>query len=208
MNKEDFEVTAFFYNSKNLKFRRYLEIRRKGFLGKENDLSVIMMNPGSSKPKNIDEKINHDFLNKFVIAHPDPTQYQIMKVMNNCNLNYAKIINLSDVRNGSSKEFYNMLSNQLRNINHSIFDKSNEKHLIDYLNVESKFILGWGVNNKLNELSTKALEKLNNLSVKELHFFGVKHPNNKNGYYHPLPRTEQKQKEWVIEITTQIKNYG
>src|SRR5690554_6743756 len=100
MNKDNFEVTAYFYNSNNFKFRRYLEIKRKNYLDDKNDLNVIMMNPGSSKPKNIDEKVNFDFLNKFVVAHPDPTQFQIMKIMDNCNLNYAKIINLSDVRNG------------------------------------------------------------------------------------------------------------
>ena len=59
MNKEDFEVKALFYNFNNLKFRRYLEIRRKDSTETENDLTVIMMNPGSSKPKDIDEKTDN-----------------------------------------------------------------------------------------------------------------------------------------------------
>lgn len=200
MKKENFEITAFFYNSDNLEFRRYLEIRRKGFDHiKKNDLTVIMMNPGSSKPKDID----NDFLDKFVTSHPDITQYQIMKVMNNCNLNYAKIINLSDIRSSSSNDFYKMLSNELKEIDHSIFEDSNDKHLKGYLNIESKFILGWGVNKKLTKLSKKALEKLERLSVK---LFGLKHSKNKYGYYHPLPRNKQKQLEWVDKITKLIKD--
>lgn len=208
MNKEDFEVNAYFYNSTNLKFRRYLEIKRKTYLGKSNDLNVIMMNPGSSRPKDIDEKNNSKFLNKFVIAHPDPTQFQIMKVMENCNLNYAKIINLSDVRNGSSNEFYKLLNNELKDLYHSIFHDSNEEHLKEYLNFESNFILGWGVNSKLNNLAKNALDKIEKLREQKTKIFGIKHPNNQFGYYHPLPRTAKQQTDWVEQITNQIKNYG
>ena len=129
MNKENFEVLAYFYNENDFKFRRYLEIHRKGTNQIENDLNVIMMNPGSSKPKDIDEQKSNDFLDKFVVAHPDPTQYQIMKVMDNCNFNFAKIINLSDIRNSSSNSFYEMIKkNELKEINHSIFNDANDNY--------------------------------------------------------------------------------
>lgn len=208
MNKEDFEVNAYFYNVDKLKFRRYLEIRRKGNDQIENDLSVIMMNPGSSKPKDVDEKISNDFLDKFVIAHPDPTQYQIMEVMDNCNLNFAKIINLSDVRNGNSNSFYKMLNNDLKESNHSIFDQRNNQFLVEYINPKSKFILGWGVNKQLNNLSSLALNEIRNSFGKDLKLFGLKHLNNINGYYHPLQRTKEKQIEWVKKISEQINDYS
>lgn len=208
MNKEEFEVTAYFYNINNLKFRRYLEIRRKTHLDEKNDLNVIMMNPGSSKPKDIEEDKNPEFLNKFVIAHPDPTQFQIMKIMENCNLNYAKIINLSDVRNGSSSEFYKLLNNELKELNHSIFHDENEEKLKEYLNFDANFILGWGVNSKLNNLAKLALDKVEKLRANTTKVFGIKHPNNQYGYYHPLPRTVKQQSDWVEIITKQIKNYG
>lgn len=166
------------------------------------------MNPGSSKPKNIDEKVNFDFLNKFVVAHPDPTQFQIMKIMDNCNLNYAKIINLSDVRNGSSNEFYKLLNNELQNFNHSIFQDENDDILNGYLNFEANFILGWGVNKKLNILAKTALDKIEKYKTKNSKIFGIKHPRNQFGYYHPLPRTPKQQQDWVENITFQIKNYS
>jgi|SRR5690606_22778975 len=208
MNKDDFKVTAYFYNSNNLKFRKYLEIKRKTYLEEKNDLNVIMMNPGSSKPKDINEITNSNFLNKFVLAHPDPTQFQIMRIMNNCNLNYAKIINLSDVRNGSSNEFYKLLDNELKDLNHSIFHEGNVEQLRDYLNLEASFIFGWGVSSKLNNLAKIALHKIENLKAQEAKIFGIKHPINQYGYYHPLPRTGKQQENWVKQITSQIKNYS
>jgi|SRR5690606_26546717 len=207
MNKEDFEVLAYFYNDKGFKYRRYLEIRRIGTFQTENDLNVIMMNPGSSKPKEINEQITDDFLNKFVIAHPDPTQYQIMRVMDNCNLNFAKIVNLSDIRNGSSNSFYKMLANELKEINHSIFNEQNSQFLINYLNPKSIFILGWGVNKNLNNLSKLAVDKIEKIFGKDLKLCGLNHPKNAYGYYHPLPRTKKQQIDWVNKITEQIKSY-
>lgn len=205
MKIDDFEVTALFYTIDNLKFRRYLEIRRKAIDQNKNDLSVIMMNPGSSKPKDIDEKNDTSFLNKFVITHPDPTQFQIMEIMDNCNFNYAKIINLSDIRNGNSNDFYKMLSAELEDINHSIFDDSNDIYLKDYLDIDSKFILAWGVDKRLAALSEKALKKLKQLYGTKINVFGYKHPNRKNAYYHPLRRLKNHQKEWVSIVTYQLK---
>ena len=48
----NFEYKALFYNDAKYKYRRYLEIRNKEY-NEENDLTVVMMNPGSSKPKMI-----------------------------------------------------------------------------------------------------------------------------------------------------------
>ena len=76
----NFEYKALFYNDDKYKYRRYLEIKHKEYRG-ESDLTVVMMNPGSSKPKDIDETNTSEFLNKFVEVHPDPTQYQIRKIM-------------------------------------------------------------------------------------------------------------------------------
>ena len=98
-----------------------------------------------------------------------------------------------------------MLLDELKDINHSIFDDSNNKYLNKYLNLNSKFILGWGVNKKLSKLSEKALKKLEELNID---IIGLRHPNNKKGFYHPLQKKKKKQLEWVEKITEQIKNYS
>lgn len=128
--RDKFNVTAFYYNQDNFKFRRYLEIKRKSIADTEieNDLNVIMMNPGSSRPLNNTED-ESEYLNKFVEAHPDPTQHQIMKVMENCNLNYARVVNLSDIREPKSSTFYNLLKSDLQNEKHSIFQVENEEYI-------------------------------------------------------------------------------
>jgi hypothetical protein len=200
---EKFNVQGFFYNQDDLKFRRFLEIKRKNVDTNENDLSVIMMNPGSSRPKNLNESIADSYFDKFVEAHPDSTQSQIMKIMDNCGFNYAKIVNLSDIRNTNSTNFYKMLDNELKNHEHSIFSEKN-KHLIkDYLNPKSVFIFAWGVDKKLENLAKQALQVLIDFFGNDICKVYLEH-SNKYGYYHPLPKTTKSQKEWVEKITNKI----
>lgn len=137
MNFENFEVSAFFYNGNNNKngFRRYLEIKRKNTAVTENDLNIIMMNPGFSNPKNS----NLEYLNRLVEANPDTTQYQIMRVMDKCNLDFVKAINLSDIRESKSQFFYKFLETELSE-NYPIFSDINEDVLNNYLNPKSIFV--------------------------------------------------------------------
>ena len=201
----NFEYKSLFYNDAKYKYRRYLEIRNKEY-NEENDLTVVMMNPGSSKPKNIDETIDNEFLNKLVEVHPDPTQYQIKKIMDACKFNYAKVINLSDIRDGNSASFYKKLHLDLSFVDHSIFSDNNEIYLKDYLNPKSDFLFCWGVNKKLTPLVNLALFRIEKLFSKDIKIYGLKHSKNKLGYYHPLPRTNDSQKKWVEDVISQIKN--
>lgn len=202
MITESFEVNGYFYNNKDLKFRRFLELKRVGTKKTKNDLTVIMMNPGSSRPKYIDEDTNSNYLDKFVTTYPDPTQSQIMEVMINCNFEYAKIINLSDIRNGKSASFYKQLESELKTYNHSVF--FNEDFLEDYIDGESSFIFAWGVHYKLKELSKIAINKIEQLYGNDLKVYGLKHPKNDSGYYHPLPKSKIAKEKWVRDITAQI----
>ena len=102
--KTDFEINGLFYENKNLLCRKYLDIKRNEAISNKPDLMVVMMNPGSSRPEDGNEK--NIIASKAV---PDKTQDQIMKVMNNCNFNYARILNLSDLREAKSKVFYSKL---------------------------------------------------------------------------------------------------
>lgn len=91
--KNDFKITGLFYELNDFKFRKYLNIVRKNSNTENPDLMIVMMNPGSSRPLK-----EENYLNTESEAIPDRTQDQIMRLMNNCSFNYARILNLSDLR--------------------------------------------------------------------------------------------------------------
>ena len=95
--KHTYLVTGFFYEIEKFKFRKYLNIKKENSSLQEPDLMVVMMNPGSSEPYQINQ------INKECITKPDNTQYQIFKIMEEFDFRYARILNLSDFRNPKSK---------------------------------------------------------------------------------------------------------
>jgi hypothetical protein len=217
--EQKYDIQGLFYRQDNLVFRRFLEIKRKGVNIEKNDIAIIMMNPGSSKPENItdenDIKSWTTYLDKFVDTQPDDTQVQIIKLMEECEFNYAKIVNLSDIRIANSEYFFVMLEkcftgkcllgNCHKKYDHSIFSESNKYYLSDYFNPESIFIFAWGVDKRLNGLSTMALKILEEFYGKEIKKIGQQHNKNKNGYYHPLQKKESDKNRWISEIKKMIK---
>ena len=208
LNIADFNVQGYFYNQGDLRFRRFLEIRRinADIIENENDLNVIMMFPGASRP--VDDENDPANLNGFVRAFPDDTIKQIMRIMNNCNFNYIKIINLSDIRaeNPIAEIFYDMLNNQLQNIDHSIFSEANREQIRNYLNPNAPFLLAWGVDERLANLAQQALDVIHEFWGNNIRIFGWQHDRNPLGYYHPLPRQQFRQIEWVRIISDMINN--
>lgn len=192
--KTKFEITGLFYENKNLLCRKYLDIKRNEKITDKPDLMVVMMNPGSSRPEDGNEK--NIIASKAV---PDKTQDQIMKVMNNCNFNYARILNLSDLREAKSKAFYSKFE-ELKKIPHSIF---NDDRIGDF---ETLFVKGvpvifaWGVDTKLVSLATKAIERIN-----EAKPFGLLKEGTAVSYYHPLPQNYHEQEKWCEDITKMFK---
>lgn len=98
--RENFKTTGLFYQKDGYNFRKFLNIVRKNSSQNTPDLMVVMMNPGSSKP--LDGIENNNCESE---AIPDNTQNQIMRVMNRCNFDYARILNLSDLREPKSSVF-------------------------------------------------------------------------------------------------------
>lgn len=112
-----FEITGLFYEASGYKLRKYLDIKREESSQNEPDLMVVMMNPGSSFP--LDGIDNNSVPSE---AEPDTTQQQIMKVMDAASFDYARILNLSDLRTPDSNELYRFLKSEESNtVAHSIF---------------------------------------------------------------------------------------
>jgi hypothetical protein len=159
------------------------------------DLMVVMMNPGSSYPL---DGINNNSVPSE--AEPDTTQQQIMKVMDAAALNYARILNLSDLRTPDSSELYSFLeSEKSSEVEHSIFSPNRKSELEQLFVNGTPVIFGWGVNQALVPLAKQAIEALCVSNP-----LGILKPNTRYSYYHPLPRIYGKQLEWVQHVTSQI----
>jgi hypothetical protein len=190
-----FEVTGFFYESNGYKLRKYLDIKRVGVARNEPDLMVVMMNPGSSYP--LDGIDNNSVPS---VAEPDTTQQQIIKVMDTAVFNFARILNLSDLRTPDSNELYCFLKSEACcSVEHSIFSPDRKHELAKLFVNGVPVIYGWGVNKALIPLAKKAIESLcvNNP-------MGMLKPETSYSYYHPLPRRYAKQLEWVQHVVSQI----
>ncbi|MCK5686786.1 hypothetical protein KAJ27_21795 [bacterium] len=194
--KKEFKITGFYYEKKGYKFRKFLHIKKNDSKKEIPDLMVIMMNPGSSRP--IDGIENNTIESPAV---PDNTQYQIMRVMLNCNLEFARIFNLSDLREPKSGIFYSKISEmEKRGIAHSIFDLKRNNEFDKLFISDVPIINAWGVSEKLQDLAENTIKRL---GKKE--FIGLRKESVPHAYYHPLPQNAHKQKEWVKVITEMIK---
>lgn len=188
-----FEIFGHFYELSGLKCRRHLDIRREGADLSQPDIMVVMMNPGSSYP--LDGIDNNHAATE---AHPDPTQDQIMAVMNNTGFNFARVLNLSDARQSSSNEFYKFLnSSNAHSIPHSIFHQSRTEEFLTLFRQSVPVIYGWGVNANLEVLARMAMSR-----ITEENPIGIRKAGLEWAYYHPLPRIHNKQVEWVDAISS------
>jgi hypothetical protein len=194
--RENFKITGLFYKKDGYKFRKFLNIIKKNSDKNRPDLMVIMMNPGSSKPLNGNE--NDKVETK---AIPDRTQDQIMRVMEYCKFDFARILNLSDLREPKSSIFYEKIEElEKHKISHSIFDKKRNSDYEELFVKNIPVIFAWGVNEKLSELATTAIKQIG-----ETQPIGLKKNGFDYAYYHPLPQNYLKQKEWVEKISEMIK---
>lgn len=188
--KDEYEIRGLFYEKKGYKFRKYLNIIHKNTKPSEPDLLVIMMNPGSSQPTTGDGNTDTD-------TKPDNTQTQIMHIMQNCKFGYARVLNLSDYREPKSKVFYSMLEKfKTEEIPHSIFGKGREEDFKELFVKNVPVLFAWGVHKKLKDLAELAIAKMELDKT-----IGKNKDNLPYAFYHPLPRNNEKQKEWVAEIT-------
>lgn len=172
------------------------------------ELIAIMMNPGSSSPADClykerrytSSQLNKIVANELTLAEPDYTQYQIMRLMLEHNIKHVRILNLSDVREPNSQNFMKQL-NGIRyagNTVHSIFSVQRKDELLASIDEEVLYLLAWGVNLKLVGLGKQAFN-----CISSRRYCGIRKDGNL--YYHPLPRINSKQKEWLIEIGKQLK---
>lgn len=202
-------------SDKEYRCRSVLEIVSVDFdLGEPNcliehipDATVIMMNPGSSKPmhpQNIRIDLNdvYSMETSLVLTCPDDTQFQIMRIMEFKRWQHVRVLNLSDLRKSSSGKFYDFfphVEHQTSRDLHSIFSKDRRAELTKKLYLNKPIIAAWGVSQKLNPLIAKCVGGVCS------GFIGVKKENATDKYYHPLlqgkPMTQEK---WLQKICKEL----
>ncbi len=195
MVRSNYNITGLFYEIQGYKFRKYLNIKNVQSMKQIPDLMVVMMNPGSSKPV---DGIENNTIESLAI--PDRTQDQIMKVMADCNFEYARVLNLSDIREPKSKKLFSKMAElDAKGIPHSIFDTKRKNDFDSLFTQNIPVIFAWGVDKKLQFWAEKAIN-----AMRVSNPAGIVKKGLGWAYYHPLPQNYNKQKEWVSGIISLI----
>jgi hypothetical protein len=226
--KKQFTCYGHFYelllpNAQRLKCRSVLEIVDSHIPQKtpskislmQPDVVVVMMNPGSSHPKDLhhlDETITYpapsseQLPKNLVLTQPDNTQYQIMRVALKKNWHHIRVLNLSDLRDpksGSFIERVESLQEILGGHLHSIFcpERTQECHYALHRKTRNPILLGWGANEDLLPLAKQCLKQL-----KEEPICQVPSPS-QNPYLnaHPSPMLQSKKLLWLETMLDLLK---
>lgn len=137
------------------------------------DVVVIMMNPGSSHPKDIyhiDGEIEYpqkagSLRKELVLTQPDNTQYQIMRVAVAQGWGHIRVLNLSDLRDPKSGSFIqrvDALSEIMGGHTHSLFCSDRDAECTHALTRRSDtpIMLGWGQDLALLPLAEQCMKRI------------------------------------------------
>lgn len=193
--KDIYEVRGCFYRLNGLDCRKYLDIRMRSSNLQHPELLVVMMNPGNSRPVDGEYLIHRE-----AEAIPDRTQVQIMRLMENCGFSYTRILNLTDIQETKSIRLFRILADiKKKNMAHSIFDPRRREELDALVPDNATTVFAWGVAEELTELAQQAVKRFAGQIV-----HGLQKDPGKTAYYHPLPPSYYKQKEWLNLMTEQL----
>jgi len=137
------------------------------------DVVVVMMNPGSSHPKDIyhiDGEIEYpqsgsSMRKELVLTQPDNTQYQIMRIAVAKGWGHIRVLNLSDLRDPKSGSFLlrvDSLSEIMGGHTHSIFcnERADERTHALARKSGTPIMLGWGQVPGLVPLAEQCMKRI------------------------------------------------
>lgn len=223
--KQRFTCYGHFYelalmNGERVKCRSVLEIV-DGFIPQERpseiarrlpDLVAVMMNPGSSHPKDmdhIDPEIGYPqpepcAVKELVLTQPDNTQYQLMRIAVANDWHHIRVLNLSDLRDPKSGSFLRRvdeLAGVMGGHTHSIFCRERAAECARSIRRRGNhpILLGWGQDAGLIPLAEQCLERLTGEPVCTV--ASDVHPLLNA---HPSPMLQSKKLEWLDRITREM----
>ena len=203
LNSEFYTEGSFYQlevNGESYTCRSVAKIVRNDVETTSVDALFVLVNPGSCQP--LDENYvysTYDNLNEipFVRAESDPTQYQIMRLMERMKWDMIYIINLSDLRSGNISNFKTLLNIFEANINdkHSIFSDDRRTAIKNLLSEKTQIIAGWGTKSFIRKKAYRALDVLSDLG--EVH--GLPHKI-EPFYRHPFPMIKERCVKWLDDM--------
>ncbi|MDF7800549.1 hypothetical protein P4C99_13820 [Pontiellaceae bacterium B1224] len=172
------------------------------------DVVVIMMNPGSSHPKDkghVDDVIEYPgsgnpMGKSLVLTQPDNTQYQIMRVAVSKGWKHIRVLNLSDLRDPKSGSFLqraNGFSEIMGGHVHSMFcgERAEECRRSLVRKTPTPILLGWGQDMGLLPLVERCLQWIQGEPTATVP--SAVHPLLNA---HPSPMMQKKKLEWLDTI--------
>ena len=131
------------------------------------DVVVVMMNPGSSEPKNANhgqERTPTQIAEraKLTSTCPDKAQESIVALMRRKNFRHARVLNLSDIReaNKFAKKYAKLCEEELLPAGHSIFCEERQDELDARLKGRPVVVAGWSYDSKLGQLGKAAYDAI------------------------------------------------
>ncbi len=213
--KQHYQVFGHFYQvqlrgGEQAACRSVVEIVRREDIPALPDAIFIMMNPGSSAPAEpVPQVVKHRHLARMkvslVATKSDPTQYQVMRVMQQMGWRYVRVLNLSDLINTRGAEFarqYHALESQTGFAAHSIFAEQRKPELMHKLKRQrgAPIILAWGLNEALDPLIHQCLKSTGHLKG----ITGLLVEGSKKKYRHPLPALQVQKQQWVADMVAKL----
>ncbi|MEI6891955.1 MAG: hypothetical protein V5783_07265 [Pontiella sp.] len=176
------------------------------------DVVVIMMNPGSSRPKvagHVDEVLEYPnarnpMKKKLVLTQPDNTQYQVMRVAVSQGWKHIRVLNLSDLRDPKSVNFLqqvSVLSGMMDGHVHRLFCAERAEECARSLKrkTPTPLLLGWGQDLGLLPMVEPCLEKISGEPTCTV--ASEVHPKLNA---HPSPMLQKKKMLWLETIIDQL----
>jgi hypothetical protein len=217
--KQHYQVWGHFYRvdlraGEQLLCRSVVEIVLQGETPANPDAIFIMMNPGSSEPiESVDQRLKERNVPRMKVslvpAKPDPTQYQLMRVMHTMGWQSIRVLNLSDLINTRGTDFarqYIALELRTGFDAHSIFSERRKTELAQKLKRKrgAPIILAWGLNEALDPLIHRCLQSIGHLKG----VTGLLTEGSKKKYRHPLPALQQQKQQWVRDMVDELLEVG
>lgn len=192
--RKRYKVYALFEGSD----RRFADIVRNQHEEDPIDAYIIMINPGSCHKKSDENPvIDVAFYKGFdmVEAVSDPAQKCIMALMDACNMNKIRILNLFDYANGN-------LAEALKHKGVSVFDDSRVEDKKRYMPTDAVCIAAWGMDSSLMNYKKMAYE-----CIGGDHIIGALEDIDKYAYRYIKPRGKEAQKTVISRIAEEYWAY-
>jgi hypothetical protein len=174
----------------------------------EPDVVVIMMNPGSSHPKDlchVDRVIEYpqdsaSMRKELVLTQPDNTQYQVMRIAVWKGWKHIRVLNLSDLRDPKSGSFIQKveaLTEIMGGHTHSMFCPERTAECAHALKrrQSTPVMLGWGQDPGLVPLAGQCLKRIE--SERTCTVPSAIHPLLNA---HPSPMLQSKKLQWLEDM--------